>query len=396
MRVLYLSYDGALDPLGASQVIPYLEGLASSGHTFVLQTFEKPDRWAQAEAVARTSGRLERAGIEWDPLPYTRRPPAVATAWDLARGLRAARERHRWAPFDLVHVRSYPGAVIARTLRHEFGVPYLFDMRGFYAEERVDGGLWRADGPLYRVTKRLEAGFLRDASGVVTLTEASLAPLQRRMVRAGGTAPVYTIPTSVDLNRFSLTASVEPSRYVYIGSLGTWYRADAMVHLARSLLRHDASAVVEFLLNGAGDAIAGPLAAEISAGRVQVGSVPHENVPSRLAGAAGTFALIQPAPSKVASAPTKVGESLAMGIPVLVNAGVGDGAAWVRSGPLGVVAPDLTEPALDDSARRFVGVVRTEGIRERCRAFAERHLSLSGACETYARAYEACVARSAA
>ena len=39
-HVLYLSYDGMADPLGQSQVLPYLEGLVSKGHKFSLISFE--------------------------------------------------------------------------------------------------------------------------------------------------------------------------------------------------------------------------------------------------------------------------------------------------------------------------------------------------------------------
>ena len=47
MNALYVSYDGALDPLGRSQVVPYLEGLAARGWRFDLVTFEEK---AQFEA----------------------------------------------------------------------------------------------------------------------------------------------------------------------------------------------------------------------------------------------------------------------------------------------------------------------------------------------------------
>ena len=36
MRALYISYDGMTDPLGRSQVLPYLEGLAKRGHEITL------------------------------------------------------------------------------------------------------------------------------------------------------------------------------------------------------------------------------------------------------------------------------------------------------------------------------------------------------------------------
>ena len=38
-RALFLSYDGMTDPLGPSQVLPYLVGLAARGHRITLISF---------------------------------------------------------------------------------------------------------------------------------------------------------------------------------------------------------------------------------------------------------------------------------------------------------------------------------------------------------------------
>ena len=40
MSVLYLSYDGLMEPLGQSQILPYLRQLAK-GRKITLITFEK-------------------------------------------------------------------------------------------------------------------------------------------------------------------------------------------------------------------------------------------------------------------------------------------------------------------------------------------------------------------
>ena len=39
-NILYLSYDGMTDPLGQSQVLPYLAGLSKKGFRFHLISFE--------------------------------------------------------------------------------------------------------------------------------------------------------------------------------------------------------------------------------------------------------------------------------------------------------------------------------------------------------------------
>jgi hypothetical protein len=39
--ILYLTYDGLNDPLGQSQILPYLEGLAEKGYGITVISFEK-------------------------------------------------------------------------------------------------------------------------------------------------------------------------------------------------------------------------------------------------------------------------------------------------------------------------------------------------------------------
>ena len=84
--VLYLSYDGMLEPLGQSQVLAYLERLAA-GRSIHLVSFEKPADLADGATRARVARRIADAGIHWHPMVYHKRPSALATAWDILAGL---------------------------------------------------------------------------------------------------------------------------------------------------------------------------------------------------------------------------------------------------------------------------------------------------------------------
>lgn len=393
-NALYLSYDGALDPLGSSQVVPYLEGLARAGYRFDLISFEKPRRFAQVEARARMQARLSAAQITWHPLPYHQRPSALATSYDLARGLRLARRLARDRRFALVHARSYPASLIAWRL----GLPYLFDMRGLYAEERVEGRIWPAGGALYRITKALEARFLRDAAAVITLTEASVPRLRSMMASAGSQAALEVIPTCVDLDRFRALARHEgPFTAAYLGSLGTWYLLEEMLLLGRALLAREPETRLLFVTNDD----PAPLQARAAAlglppDRLLVRSVPHEQVPAALREASATFALIRPSSSKIASAATKFGESLALGLPALTNRGIGDSAEIASSERVGVVVEELSPPGYARAADELVRLAAEEGIRERCRRAAETHFDLARGVARYAAVYRAISGRATA
>ena len=103
-RVLYVSYDGMTDPLGRSQVLPYLVGLAAKGHRLTLLSCEKPAVLESERIQVREL--CAAAGIEWHPLIYRNRPPVLSTLLDLAAMNRAAAALPRERKFELVHCRS--------------------------------------------------------------------------------------------------------------------------------------------------------------------------------------------------------------------------------------------------------------------------------------------------
>jgi hypothetical protein len=191
-RVVYVSYDGAGEPLGRSQVLAYLTRLARDCD-ITLISFEKDH-----ESRPETARLLSDAGIAWQPLSYHKRPPVLSTAWDVLRGARALRRACRRTDADIVHVRSYVPALIALAARSPRRYRFLFDIRGFWADERVEGSLWPVGGRLYRMAKRWERRFFAEADAVVTLTEASVPAIRE----LGATAPVTVIPTCAEVDRF--------------------------------------------------------------------------------------------------------------------------------------------------------------------------------------------------
>src|ERR1044071_1096892 len=66
-RVLFISYNGMLDPLGQSQVLPYLRELARKGVRFTLLSFERakafePQGISECEQLRE---KLKTQRIEW-------------------------------------------------------------------------------------------------------------------------------------------------------------------------------------------------------------------------------------------------------------------------------------------------------------------------------------------
>jgi len=139
-HVLYLSYDGMTDPLGQSQVLPYLIGLTDHGYIFHIISFEKPDRFKRVATTIRKL--IKNKAIYWYPVSYTKTPPVISTIKDIWKMTSEAKRLLSNNNISIIHSRSYIPALVASKLSAKRGIPFIFDMRGFWTDERVDGNLW--------------------------------------------------------------------------------------------------------------------------------------------------------------------------------------------------------------------------------------------------------------
>lgn len=386
-KILYISYDGALDPLGGSQVVPYVLGLARAGYQMTLLTYEKADKLAAQSRVDALRAKLAAASVEWLPQPYHSGLSVLTTTIDLLLGGLAVSRRGK---FDLLHARSYPSALLAQQLARLWRVPWVFDVRGFYPEERVDGGIWPKDGALFKLTKRLERSFDGHAAAIVTLTHASVPIIEKRVRAARGKAQVHMIPTCVDLDRFTpRLRDQEKFTLAYVGSLGTWYLTEPMMRFAKLAQQAKEDVHIRFVTNDPVTKVTA-LAAQhgVDLQRFSVDSVAHEDVSDAVGPAGATFFFIQPAFSKVASAATKFGESLAMGLPVVINAGVGDSEQLVVGRGLGLVVKDFSDEALSSAAQQIRAMADDQALRARCRRVADEVFSLQRGVQSYVAIYQ--------
>jgi glycosyltransferase involved in cell wall biosynthesis len=370
-RVFYVSYDGIEEPLGSSQVLPYLRRLASE-YAITLVSFEKSARPSHTLA-----SELEALGIEWRPLRYHKHPPILSTVLDVIAGrrelIRAARRSGRPA---IMHVRSYVPALMALLAQPRTDGKLLFDIRGFWADERVEGGIWRAGGVLFKLAKRCERWFFAEADAVVTLTYASVS--QIRSWTAGRDIPIEVIPTCVDLTRF-LERPERPDgpRVIWNGSIGTWYRFD---------LCPRAASVLDLPLEVITRQTA--LAAQLLEGYPAVirAATPEEIPKALFAGDVG-LCLIASTFSKIASGPTRFAEYLASGMPVLVTTGVGDLAAIVEDRCVGAVLSGEDDEAFSAVAAQLQELVSDATAPDRCRDTARELFDVDTGAARYGALY---------
>ncbi len=395
--VLYISYDGLLDPLGQSQVLPYVRELGRRGVRMRVISFEKPEL-ATPQATGQIRDELAAAGVRWHPLRYHSRPTVPATVWDIWRGTRLARKLAKRESIKIIHARSYIAGMIALAVKRKTGAKFLFDMRGFWPDERVEGGSWKKNGALYRTFKRIEQKLLAGADGVVSLTHRGADIVRRDLLPKvrGDMPPIAVIPTCADLELFRPVQGRPPSgdggvKLVYLGSLGSWYMLEPMLSFFAAL-RQMAPGSTLRLLTGSDPRMVDEAARATGLDKntfsaISTGKIPHEQVPLELSGADCSIFFIRPSFSKQASCATKFAESIACGVPVVINSGVGDHDSHVHGRGIGIVLDKLDEHSYTAAAENLLELLSDSDTALRCRAAAEQNFSLAGAVEKYNELY---------
>jgi glycosyltransferase involved in cell wall biosynthesis len=402
-KILFISYDGMTDPLGQSQVIPYLQGLSKKGFQFFLLSCEKQEAFAKNETAVKTM--LAGYNIEWIPVPYTKKPPVLSTLKDIINLRKQAKKIHVKYGIDMVHTRPGVPALVGLWMKQTMGIKFLHDVREFYADSRAEAGIWNISNPLYKIIyrffKKKEAEEIAQSDGIVCLTHAAEKIIQPLPEYKKNT-PLKVIPCSADLNlfdplkinagqkkQFKKELNIADDDFVvsYLGSIGGWYMTAAMMRFCKLLSNKKPATKFLFISPHLHYAIAAEAAKYgLPADKLTVKHGNRNEVPALLSLSNYSLFFIKPCFSKLSSSPTKHGEIMAMGIPVITNSGVGDVKAIVDKYNGGYVVDEFTDEAFDVVIDKMLAVNSFEaaGIRNG----AEEFYSLEKAVERYEEIYK--------
>jgi glycosyltransferase involved in cell wall biosynthesis len=379
-RSLYLCYLSLSDPLVRTQVVAYLAGLAERGHVIHLLTFETDLTRARRRELR---AELAQLGIAWHGLRYHKRPTLPATIYDTFAGAAVASwlvARHR---LGLVHARSHVPLAMALLARPLTRARLVFDIRGLLADEYADAGRWARDGLPYRITTWIQGVGLRRADGFVVLTERVRAQLW------GDDPPatVHVIPCCADFDRLAARDVDVRGRLeladrpvlAYVGKLTGVYMDREMAQFFAVARRLRPELALLVVTQSPADSIVEELrGAAVPEGAYRVTSAASRDVGAHLAAADFAICFCHPKPSLIAASPTKVGEYLAAGLPVVSGPDVGDTDAILRENDAGVIVDSFDDAAYERAAAELFRLGGDDAGRQRCRDVAERVFSLRG------------------
>ena len=386
-------------PYGQGQVINYLIRLEKIGYKFDILSFEDPKKFKKLGTYIKEL--LDKNNIGWFPQKMHSKPPIISKIFDKILLQKTAERLHKKNKYDMLHCRSYLAAEVALKIKKATGVLFLFDMRGFWADEKADGGSWNQKNwfwrKVYKFYKQKEKEFVRNSDFIISLTNAGKEEIKKWSFYT--CVPIAVIPCCADSNYFLATTTtkkvvarnnldipIECFVLSYLGSLGTWYMIDEMLLFFSELKKSKPSAVFLIITNSEPKIIIEKLPLyNLIITDVKIITVLFKEVATFMYASDVNISFIKPVYSKMSSSPIKIGEILSMGIPIISNS-VGDMGKLFSEENIGIEVKDFSQISIESAADKVNDL--KDLLPEDIRSVAMKNFSLNKGVEKYAEVYK--------
>ena len=387
MKCLYITYDGLLDPLGQSQVLPYIKSLVSKGHTFTIISFEKQDR--SADLIVALEKHLATYGIRWERLTFKKGNLKFFSR--VISGVIAIWKNRLRSKYDVVHLRGFmPAAIYKASLLR---TPFIYDIRAFIGEW-VDIGKIKERTWLGRFLIGLDRRSVESASGLVVLDKSGALLLKE--IYNIPSVPLKIIRTCTDTslylskNKKTFTQDDKNFKFVFLGGAIVPYRPDLALKFVYELIKKGLNCHIDFINERDHEQIY--LAAKevnFPIDKINVYKLEKNSIPSALLQFDCGLIFNNPSRWRRVSSPTKFGEYLAAGLHTVALNGISVLEEFSESsGCVDLVSEhDLYRGLPANKLDRIVENIRTPSRINRCQELARREFSLKIAGDIYAELY---------
>jgi hypothetical protein len=362
--LVYATIDSLSEGVGRSQISPLLSLLSKADLKIKLISFEK------SSPSVELMNYFKSIGVDWDSQQFG--------SGGFIGGLGRLNTLRRAIPkTSLIHARSDIPAVSALRSGQ---APVLWDVRSLWADQKIVIQKNLLNTTAYPLYRELEKAAARNSTGMSTLTSAVVPILEQRNKKLPLLRTV--VPTAVNLEGFKVNLNMPANlRALFSGTFNNYYDLD-LSRLFMEEIEKQVSVVIHWARPAESDR------SQIGVGESKVFPSSQtrmaELIPSYSFGV--SICKLDAGPSLAAAMPTKIGEFLACGRPMVVNKGLGDMDLFIEEFGAGVVL-DGSSQNLRDGATKLINLVLDPETPERCRALAEKYFSMEKGASKYLKLY---------
>ena len=384
-KILYVSYDGILEPLGYSQVYKYLIK-QSENFQIDLISFEKTNDDYALSNISEMKLDIDKYGINWICKKYYSGLGWISSIRNLTSIIINVLSMIIFKNYSVVHVRSYLPAIPLVFARPFVKTKFIFDIRGFWIDEKHDRLGWKKNSLKFVMLKFLEKRLFKLSDHIVTLTEES-----KKIIIDNFNIPeskITCIRTCVDLDEFqgNKNFSDDIINIGYLGSVDTAYDFNLFLDLIRFFEKNFKNRYKVTILTKQVD-----LAMKhISDLDFNFGHEIKFVSGSKLIKAISKFSFLAffliKNKSLRASMPTKIAEALAMGVPIICNSFNNDICKLLEEDSFGIILNNSNE--IKSLTTANIHVMLSEDQEIRCKQAAKKHFNLEDAVIKYKKIYD--------
>ena len=398
--VLFISYDGILDPLGKSQILPYISQIMKTQKVYFLLSFEK--KYRISKYAVKVSKELADLGINWRFLCFTKKYGVLGKAWDIMRMYIYAIYICSCFKINIVHARGHFPAQVGLFIRKFLKLKVIFDFRGLWVDEKIEKSDWSLNKLRYRIIynklKKNEQKMIKSCDHLVVLTK-SMSDEAKKILTCS-VEKITIIPCCVDYTIFKpssnrekiilkskLGIELDSKVLVYLGSVGGVYNLAPIFQLFKIIsMSHKVHLLVltpdkeEFICE------MNSFLPKSYHKKVHIVFAERNQVPYFLSIASALIFCYKNSYARKATCPTRLAEAFSVGVPCIAGEGVGDVSDILKSLDGGVEFDPNSISSMERIANSFSEIASLGG--RRLRSSSRNLFDISVASRLYKDIYE--------
>jgi len=385
-NVIYISPDGMLEPLGYSQVLKYLLEI-STDFEVILISFEKEADLSKTGLKEGVYDLCQSNNIKWIWFKYDNWPKLSSSLFNIIKLFFVVFFLLCKKEISLIHIRSYFPGVIIPILKRMFNFQFIFDMRGLWADEKHDRLDWSKKSYKYRFFKQLESYLLTQSVRIVSLTyglkefliESKKIPKNKIEVIRTCADPKEFFPIKGN-KKDTLTLG-------YLGNIDTAYNFEEIVKFFKNFLEFHDNSILKILTKSNSDELFILLKKyEVPRSKVVLKYALREELNREINSFDLLIFCLKENYSVIASMPTKVGEALSCGKPVICNAFNKDISELIETNNIGYLY-NFKGRYKDSIHKKIMSLVNSESVKSNCIKLAKKEFDVVSASQNYLEIY---------
>ena len=395
-NTLYVSYDGLSDPLGQSQIVPYLEYISKLKHNMYLITFEKKNSFINYEKKIQIF--IKENKINWSKIFFPKKNNRLRRFFDLVKLFFLSFYVIKINKVEIIHIRGFLPAIPILILSYFLNIKFIYDSRGLWVDERIDNGSLNnkkfIDKLIYKVLKKIENKIFLRSNAIIVLTRKAKRILKKNNLL---TEPII-IPCCADykhfnavnnqlvINNFKKKFKIPFNKKIilYSGSTRGVYLFRDMLKFFNCFNKYNDKFIFLVVTNDYD--YSNKIIKSFKNPNVYLMQGLRHEMPLFYSISDFMLCFIKPSYARQCSSPTKIAEAFASNLPIISNKGVGDIDLIVRKFNLGFLVDLDNKNATKSAAKNLINIMSEfSNIRDKSKKYFDLEVAISKYKQVYSR-----------